>query len=399
MADLPTRSFSVIVQTVAVGIQGRASALIDLSVGSPLRAIAESIAAVSLWLQALALQIMKVARLSTSGGIDVDTFVADFMPGMSGSPITLPNGSPSPRLPQSNATGPVTFVRFTAPTTPPTSPFIPVGATVRTNDGSQTVSVLADAANTNFSPKLNGYLMPPTGTSLTVSAEALTPGPVGNITAGTATSLTTPLVGIDQVSNSLAFVGGQLAETDVALKVRFVLFILGLSRGNIYGVEFALASLNVAIAYTITDLKTYAGVSQPGFFYVVVDDGSGTPSSPFLLAATEAVNRVKPLGVNFSVFSPVVIGANVNLSVATIAGYDHTAVINQILALITANIIALGLGAGLDVYTIADWAKSIPGVAPTSGVTALTLNGLSGDAATIAANGQNRIMPGTITVS
>jgi uncharacterized phage protein gp47/JayE len=375
LADLPTRSFNTIVQTIAAGIQGRAAALIDLSVGSPLRAIAEAVAGVALWLQAFALQILTVARLATSVGTDVDSFVADFE-------LT--------RLSESLATGTLTFTRYTAAAT---SPFVPVGATVQTSDGSQTVTVVADTTNANFSSTLNGYSMPTGATTLTVTAQAQSAGPSGNILAGTAIVPTTPLVGIDQVSNSLAFVGGALAETDNALKARFVLFILGLSRGNIYGVEYALASLNVSIAYTITDQYTYSGVFTPGFFYVVVDDGSGTPSSAFLTAATNAVNSVRPLGVNFSVFAPDLVSANVGMILTTASGYNHTAVVNQVLALLSANIIALGLGAGLPYSRLAAWAYSVPGVTNAS---AITLNSGTAD---IAANNQDRIMPGTITVS
>lgn len=375
MADLPTRSFNALVQTIAAGIQGRAAQLIDLTVGSPLRAIIEAVAGVALWLQAFALQVLAVSRLATSTGTDVDSFVGDF--GLT-------------RLGQSLASGPLTFTRFSPAAT---SPFVPVGATVQTSDGSQTVTVVADTTNPNFSASLGGYSMPLSATTLTVLGQAQATGPTGNIAPGTATVMTSPITGIDQVSNSLAFTGGQLAETDSALKARFVLFILGLSRGNIYGVESALANLNVSIAYTITDQKTYAGVFTPGFFYVVVDDGSGMPSSAFLLAATNAVNSVRPLGVNFSVFSPSLLAANINMILTTAAGYNHTAVVNQVLALLNANILALGLGAGLPYSLLAAWAFSVPGVTNAS---AITLNGTMAD---VAADNRNRIMPGTITVS
>lgn len=375
MADLPTRSFSVIVQTVVAGIQGRAAALIDFSDGSPLRAIAEGVGGVALWLQAFALQVVQVARLATSSGVDVDSFVGDFG-------VT--------RLGSSLATGTLTFSRFSAAAS---TPFVPVGSTVQTNDGSQTVTATADPTNANFNATSNGYFMPTGTLTLTVPAQAQTAGPVGNINPGTAIVPTTPITGIDQVTNTLAFVGGQLPETDTALKARFVLFILGLSRGNVYGVESALANLNVAIAYTITDQFTRAGVFTPGYFFVVVDDGSGSPSSAFLLTATAAVGAVKALGVNYSVFPPTLITANVNITLTTAAGYNHALVVSQVRALFSTNIIALGLGAGLPYSLLAAWAFSVPGVINAN---AITLNGTTAD---IAANNQNRVMPGTITVS
>ena len=375
MATLPTRSFTVIVQNLVAGIQGRASSLIDFSDGSPLRAISESVAGVGLWLQAFAANIWTAARLATATGSDVDTFVQDF--GLT-------------RLGAAFATGTLTYTRFSPAAS---SPFVPVGATVQTSDGSQTIIVIADTTNANFSAALNGYSMPAAATNLTVTAQATTPGVVGNIAAATATVMTTPVTGVDQVSNSLAFVGGQLAETDAALKARFVLFILGLSKGNSYGIESALANLNVAIAYTITDQQTYGGVAAPGYFYVVVDDGSGDPSSQFLSNASNAINAARPLGVNYSVFAPRPYSANINVTLTTAAGYLHSAVVTQVQTVLTANILALGLGAGLPYSLIAAWCFSVPGVVNAS---ALTLNGGTAD---IAPNNQIRVMPGTITVS
>src|SRR5208282_2302570 len=107
------------------------------------------------------------------------------------------------------------------------------------------------------------------------------------------------------------FAGGTNGETDAALKSRFVLFFLGLSKGNIYGVESALAALNVGITYQIVDGYAYGGAAQPGFFYAVVDDGSGSPPTAFLNAATNAIQAVKPLGVQFAVFAPTIVSVNV----------------------------------------------------------------------------------------
>ena len=131
----------------------------------------------------------------------------------------------------------------------------------------------------------------------------------------------------------------------------------------------------------------------PGFFYVVVDDGSGSPSSAFLTAATTAIDAVKPLGVNFSVFAPHLVSANVNLTLTTAAGYLHSLVVGEVSALISANIAALGLGAGLPYLLIPSWVYSVAGVVSISGY---TLNSGTSD---IAANNQDRIMPGTVTVS
>src|SRR5690348_7832551 len=101
-------SFSSLVQNMAAYVQGSASQLLDLTVGSVLRAILEASASMALWLQWLVLQLLAITRLATSSGNDVDSFVNDF--GLT-------------RLPGVGATGTVTFGRFN--NTP--AAFIPVG--------------------------------------------------------------------------------------------------------------------------------------------------------------------------------------------------------------------------------------------------------------------------------
>lgn len=380
MPTLPTRSWSTVVSTIVAGIQGRCAALIDFSVGSPLLAIAEAFAGASLWLQWLILQVLQAARLSTAAGTDVDTFVADFS-------LT--------RLPASLAGGVATFSRFTGSAT---VALVPNGATVQTQDGTQNFVVVADLTNPDYDAGLGGYPILSLASSVDATVQAVNPGPTANVQAGTVTVMTTPITGVDTVTNASAYIGGTAAETDAALKARFALNILGLAKGDLYGAEAALANLNVAIKYRIVDQYSYSGVFMPGYYYAVVDDGTGSPSADFLAAARVALNAVKPLGCWFGVFGPNLVNANVSLIIATLPGYTHSIVVGNVFARIQANILALGLGAGIDCYQIAGWVLNTAGVAP-GGVSALTLNGNSADAGVIVGNPKNRIMPGTITVS
>lgn len=380
MSTLPTRSWATIVSTIVAGIQGRAAALIDFSVGSPLLAIAEAFAGAAMWLQYNILQVLNAARLSTSVGSDVDTFVADFS-------LT--------RLPASLAGGIATFSRFTASAT---QALVPNGATIQTQDGTQNFVVVADLTNPDYDAGLSGYPILTLTTSVDATVSAVNPGTGANVQAGTVTVMTTPITGVDTVANASAYTGGMAAETDAALKARFALNILGLAKGDLYGSEAALANLNVAIKYAFVDQFSYSGVFTPGYYYFVVDDGTGSPDATFLANARVALNAVKPLGCWFGVFGPNLVSANVSLIIATLPGFTHSVVVGNVFALIQANILALGLGSGLDCYQIAAWALSIPGVTP-GGVTALTLNGNSADAGTIVGNPKNRIMPGTVAVS
>lgn len=402
MATLPTQSFNTIVINTIAGIQGRASKLINFSAGSTLRAIVEGFAGTFLWFQAMVLQVLQATRLSTSSGVDVDTFTADFMPIVAGSQTTaLPGGSP--RLGAQPAGGQVIFSRFTAA---PSTCFIPVGATVQTNDGSQNFAVVANTTYATYSPTLKGYTLPSSVASILVPVSAVVPGAAGNVAAGTITTITSPITGIDTVNNVAAMANGADFEGDGALKSRFSAYILGLSRGDYYGLSSSLQGAAVNVQWTLTESYNYDGSYHPGYFFVVADDGTGSPPAAFLTTITAAAQAVRPLGVQCAVFSPVVLTANVSMQLTTALGYDHNTVVAQVAALVAFNINALGLGNPLPWSILSSWAYSIPGVTQVSNV---LLNGSATDAASISPTklSQDRtytiayatIKAGTITIS
>jgi hypothetical protein len=377
MASLPTQSFNQIVTNCIAGIQGRASKLINFSTGSTLRAIVEGFAGLFLWFQAMVLQVLQATRLSTSSGNDVDTFTADFMTPLAGSQTAaLPNGSP--RLGAQAATGQVTFARFTAG---PSSCFIPVGATVQSSDGTQNFAVIADTTFGTYSAVLKGYTLPSSVASIIVPVQAVVAGAAGNIVAGAISVITAGnLVGIDTVNNVAAFFNGADQESDSALKQRFAAYILGLSRGDYFGLNSSIEGAAVNVQWTLTEGYNYDGSYRPGYFFVVADDGSGSPSATFLATVLAAEQAVRPLGIPCNVFAPVIITASVSMQLTTAVGYDHNTVVAQVAALIALNINSLGLGNPLPWSVLASWAYSIPGVTAVSNV---LLNGAPGDAATI----------------
>src|SRR6185312_8519759 len=123
--QLSLRSFSTLVQSMAASVEASAAQLLDLTVGSTLRAVLEANASVALWMQWLILQVLRTTRAATCEGSDLDSWMAD---------LTLT------RLPAVAATGLVTFSRLT----PTVSALIPAGSLVRTVDGSQTFAVSVD---------------------------------------------------------------------------------------------------------------------------------------------------------------------------------------------------------------------------------------------------------------
>ena len=379
MATLPTQSFAVIVANTIAGIQGRAAALIDFSTGSTLRAIVEGFGGLFLWFQALVLQLLSAMRLSTAQGTDVDTFTADFMPVIPGSQTAaLPSGSP--RLGAQAASGQVTFSRFTAG---PTSCFIPVGTTMQTGDGTQNFIVIADPAYATYSAGNNGYTLPSNIGSIVVPVQAATAGAGGNVAAGAISVITSPVTGIDTITNVAAFTNGANQESDSALKQRFAAYILGLSRGDYYGLAASIEGAEVNLQWTLTENYNLDGSYHPGYFFVVADDGSGAPSQTFLNAIVNAAQAVRPLGIQCAVFPPSIVFATPSLQIATAAGYNHATVVAQVSAVIANNINSLGLGNSLDFGILYAWAFSVTGVTAVNGV---LLNGIAGDSATLLAS-------------
>mgnify|MGYP004724200335 FL=1 len=126
---LNIKSFSQLVSEQVTAIQARATKLVDFSNGSILRSLAESNAGVAMWIQQLIVKLLVTTRAATCSGEDLDSWMADFS---------------FPRLSAVQATGHVTFSRYTA-----TSPaLIPLGPQVTTAARAQSYSVIADTTAT-----------------------------------------------------------------------------------------------------------------------------------------------------------------------------------------------------------------------------------------------------------
>jgi uncharacterized phage protein gp47/JayE len=199
--------------------------------------------------------------------------------------------------------------------------------------------------------------------------------------------------GVDTVTNTSAFTTGVDAESDVAFKARFVLYIAGLSKATLAAVEAAIADVQQGLQYTITENFDYNDTYDPGSFFVVVDDGSGTPSSQLLANVGNAINAVRALGIRFAVFAPVVTTANVSMTITSASGFNHGTVAANVSLAISAFINALGLGNGLPYTQLAAVAFGVPGVTNASSILP---NSATAD---IAGNPLNTIKAGSVAVS
>jgi len=372
---ISTQDFTTLVRNQVAAIQGAASRLVDLTVGSILRSVVEANASVALWLQGLILTLLSATRASTSTGNDLDTWMADYG-------VT--------RLPAVAASGNVTFSRFTTTN----QVVVPIGGQVQTTDGTQTYTVQVDTSNAAYNATLGGYVIAAGVGSVAVPVLANVAGAAGNAQAGQINTITQAMPGVDTVINPSTFTNGSDAESDASLRSRFVQYVASLSKATKNAVAYAITSLQIGVSYTLVENATYAGAAQLGFFYVVVDDGSGTPPSSFTNAVTNAIDAVRPVTSTFSVYSPVIVTANVAATVTVAAGYDATATKATVKAAIQAYINGLGLGNSLAYTRLAQVAyDASPGVTNVSG---LTLNSGTTD---VTATNKQVIKSGTVTVS
>jgi phage-related baseplate assembly protein len=356
--QLSLKGFSSLVETMSAAVQGAAAQLLDLSVGSVLRAVLEANAAIALWMQWLILQALQATRLATSTGADVDSFGADF--GMT-------------RLAATAAAGSATFARFT-PTIPA---IVPVGTTIATSDGSARFIVTADTTNAAWSAAQNGYLLGAGVSSVTVPIAALAAGSAGNILPGTISLIATALPGIDSVTNLLALSGGLDAESDIAFRTRFQLFIDSRSRATLQAVSYAATSVQQNITCAVIENSDAAGDFEPGHFVVYVDDGTGAPVASLLTAVQQAVDAVRPVGSVFAVFGPTVLDADLGMTLVLATGADRATVVAQVSGVLTGFVNTLPVGAGL-AYT--RLAQLVYDASPSiTNVTSLLLNGVTND--------------------
>jgi uncharacterized phage protein gp47/JayE len=375
VASLNIKSFATLVSDQVTAMQSRATGLVDLAIGSILRSIAESNAGVAMWIQQLIVNLLVTTRAATCSGEDLDSWMADFS---------------FTRLPAVQATGQVTFSRFTATN----QAIVPVGAQVATTDGTQAYTVVSDAANSAYDTAQEGYVIAAGVISLTVPVQANTAGAAANAQAGTVTVISGSIQYVDTVTNAMTFASGEDAETDDAFRERFILWIASLSKATKAAIGYALSSMQSGVTYTLTENYAYNGTPQPGYFYAVVDDGSGTPSSTFIDQAYAAIDTVRGFTITFGVFSPTVVNANVSIVITTDTSGDHSTIVAIVQAAIQDYIASLSLGQLLPYSKLSNVAY---GASPlVVNVSSVTLNGGTSD---IAATGKQVIRAGTVAVS
>ncbi|MGU3387294.1 baseplate J/gp47 family protein [Methylobacterium sp. D53M] len=356
MAAIPVRTFAVLTQNFAAGVQGRAKALVDFSVGAVLRAVAEATADLALWLQSIVVYVLTLTRAATSRGADLDTWFADWF---------------FLRLPARAATGLVTCTRFSANV----QLVVPVGFQVQTGDASLVFAVYADTTNPAYSAALGGYVMPAGTLSVDVPVQAQMPlsainGSAWNVVAGQITQArSSDGVGIDTVTNAAAFITGVDAESDAAFRLRFRPYIASFAKATPTAIQSAVINLQQGLTCQITEV--------PGIVTVYVDDGSGAMPADVLAGARAAVNAVRAGGVQTVVMPAERLQANIQMIVEVGDGYAPDAVVSAVQSAVSLAVNGLGQANKLRYSRLDQIAyDASPGV---TNVTGLLLNGGTGD--------------------
>jgi len=272
---------------------------------------------------------------------------------------------------------------------------VPVGATVKTTDGSQSFSILGDSTNAawvapNSTYPSGSFLIPAGTSSITVTCQNNTVGVAGNVISGAIGLVASVIPGVDTVTNPAAFTNGMNAESDAAYKARFGLFLPALAKGTPIALESAVLGVSQNLSCAVLNcVATIGGPAAYGYGVIAVDDGSGaTPSATLAaVASASAGTSIVPLGATVSVVQAAVVYATVELTIACATAATKTAaqpavqsaIANYIGALAVATVPAAGAPPnGVLAYNML--AKIAFDASPSVlNVSAVTLNGGTAD--------------------
>lgn len=319
---LPIKSFQTLVNDQVTAIQAASNAEFDFSTGSIPLAFVEANASMGVWLEYLVNATLALARAATSTGVNLDSWMAQFR---------------FTRLPATQASGNVVFSRFN--TTGSAS--VPVGAQVKTTNFAQAYTVIPDTTNPNYSPSLMAYVLNASVATTNAKVQAANAGTQGNAVPNTITVISSPITGIDNVNNTAAIVNGQDAESDDAFRTRFILYINSLSDAVKFAIENAIESIPQVTRYGVVENQTFAGSPQPGFFYAVIDDGTGAPPPSLIAQVTAAIEKIRGLSIQFAVYAPLTLAVDITVDLTINATADESTVTSLVTAALTAYINAL----------------------------------------------------------
>ena len=290
----------------------------NLQSGSPLLAIFQShVLCGLLFIQSQAVRVNKLTRAATSDGADLDSFMADFS---------------FPRKPSAFATG---EVQFSLRQVSNVNLLISPGAIIQTTNGKVQYKVIADTNQAGWSPSQNAYVLPAASLYVNASVQALVAGTSSNVQANTLKQMASPITGVHFVTNLASIMNGAEPESDSAYRDRFKLFINAVNaRTTPTGILSAALNTPGVIAASLIENEDQFGFPRPGYGVVVIDDGSGEPSSDLIGIVTEAIastySPVRGFTIQILVIGPVLEEVEIALNVKLLPGANEAAVLQVV---------------------------------------------------------------------
>lgn len=323
----------------------------NLPLGDPALATAEADASQAVALQFIAEQVVEFARATTSTGVDLDSWMAQFA---------------FPRLPAVFATG---VCLFSALAPLAQAAFVPVGTIVQAPGGGIQYQVIADNSQPNYNSAQNAYILPSGETSMNVAVQSVNAGSGSNVQAATLTQIASTLFGIPIVTNTGPIQDGQNAESDEAFRARFVEYLNSLSKATEVAILEALQAIQAGLKISLFENVLAIGNPPTGFvdpYYgnivAIIDDGSGNPSANLKQAANNAVNTTRAFGIQYQVLPPAVVVPSIELNIKVDPAFTNTVVETAVQTAIIAMINSLAIGGVIYLSQIELAAMLVPGV-------------------------------------
>ena len=237
------------------------SLLTDFNVGAAARTVVEAVA------------------------IELDQYYQQMFNGLKEAiPVAIYNSFGFPLLPAQASRGLLTFTATVSAFDQP----ILAGAVVTVPGGTIRYVTQANA------------VIPAGDTTVSVEAAADTVGLVSNAAPGTITQLVGSIAGVTGVTNTLAFGGGQDAETEDQRKTRFQSYIQSLGRGQVYALQYGAQTAYLLDSYgnivesvisAIVQEMYYIDDSNPiGLIHVFIFNGSTGASSDLIAKCQQIID-------------------------------------------------------------------------------------------------------------
>jgi Baseplate J-like protein len=315
---LPLQTFDQFVANLvsawAANVEAILGATPTLEPGDALFAEFQSIAIQLVFLQGLAQQATNVSRAQTSENQDLDSWMAQFDFARLSAVNAAGSATLSTSLPASQA--------FNIPAQTATTQ----GGIIQTVGGAIQYQLVPDTSQAAWSPTQNAYVFPQGATSINVTVQALVAGSNSNVLANQLTQIGSSIPGINFCTNPNPIQNGMNAETDQAFLNRFVVFINSLSLGVQAAIESAVLGTQQGLSAMIYPNLSTQNIFQPGFFTVVVNNGTGSVPQSVLTDVSQSIEGVRGLTINNGVIGPVTTDITVAVNVLSADSTQQEAV-------------------------------------------------------------------------